>query len=116
MRRRESLALLYRGQQTFATGHGCAAGLADGSRTNQSWLGSYGDCHSRWWRFPGISPDLYRDKEMKDRILVAMQPLAGLVPGDDGFGGGAGDCGPVWGMDQTEEGRAGRAGWASGNR
>jgi hypothetical protein len=80
----ESLALLYRGQQTFATGHGCAADWRT-IKDNPELAWKLRGLPFPVVEVPSISPDLYRDKEMKDRILVAMQPLAGLVPGDDGL-------------------------------
>jgi hypothetical protein len=94
----QSLALLYRKAKTFAVGHGCAAnwesvkGTWQGQLIQQdrqsegtidekvNWVSA--ECFPSI-EIPGITPDVNR----KDgtTVEVAMAPLAGLVPNDDGF-------------------------------
>jgi hypothetical protein len=78
----ESLALLYRRAQMFATGHGCSA----------DWNVSKGDDRAMAVRAecfpavetPTITPDILRPDG--SRLVASMPALAGLTPGDDGFG------------------------------
>ena len=75
-----SLAVLYRGAQTFATGHGCSANwdrdVEDGSARTVSI-----ECFPVV-EVPNTTPDIIRSDG--SRLLVSMAPLAGLVDGDDG--------------------------------
>jgi len=75
-----SLALLYRGAQTFATGHGCSANwdrdVADGSTRTVSI-----ECFPVV-EVPNTTPDIIRSDG--SQLLVSMATLAGLVDGDDG--------------------------------
>ena len=77
----ESLALLYRRTQTFATGHGCATnwGADDGERGRVRWVSA--ECLPVV-DTPDITPEILR--EDKSPVVVAMAPLAGLVDGNDG--------------------------------
>jgi len=78
----QSLALLYHRLETFATGHGCAAG----------WDASEGEAKARVvsaeclpvFETPSITPDITRHDETP--VEIPMAPLADLVEGDDGFG------------------------------
>lgn len=95
----ESIALLYRRSQIFATGHGCAAnwGMGDGpveassiefSRVESS---NYEHKRVHWvsaeclpiFETPSMTPNVTR----KDgsQLEVSMAALAGLIPNDDGF-------------------------------
>lgn len=78
----KSLALLYRNYQTYAVGHGCAAdwGKKDGSgRTNNVTA----ECLPVF-ETPSTTPEIEDDD--RNPIKIAMAPLAGLAPGNDGFG------------------------------
>lgn len=79
----QSLALLYRREQTFAIGHGCAANW----RVN-SWghdrLSSVLAEPFPVVEIPSTTPEILR--EDGSRIEVSMAALAGLVPADDGMG------------------------------
>jgi hypothetical protein len=70
----QSLALLYRKMETYAVGHGCAANwdkeASDGIKT------VIAECLPTF-ETSSITPDI--------GIEVPMAPLAGLIPGDDGF-------------------------------
>jgi len=98
----QSLALMYRKAKTFAVGHGCAAnwesveGTWQGdlnAHNNQISIGSSnGNTEKVGWvsaeclpstEIPSITPDVKRTDG--SIVEVAMAPLAGLVPGDDGF-------------------------------
>jgi hypothetical protein len=76
-----SLALLYRGAQTYAIGHGCAAG----------WWGAPGQQRATSVRvepFPtsetySITPDIHREDGTELKVPMAL--LAGLVEGHDGL-------------------------------
>lgn len=97
----QSLALLYRKAKTFAVGHGCAADwesvkgmwqsqlLDDNRKSNPS---QDEEIERVGWvsaeslptvEIPSITPDVKR--EDGTTVEAAMAPLAGLVPGDDGF-------------------------------
>ena len=77
----ESLRLLYRGYQTFATGHGCAA----------DWDARMGDKRVSLvkaipfpvFETPSITPEIHRQD--KTEVLVSMGALAGLNEKDDGM-------------------------------
>jgi hypothetical protein len=78
----ESLALVYRKMETFAVGHGCSATWAKaiyGAKV--SWVSA--ECMPEF-ETPSITPDISRDDGTY--LEVSMAALAGLVPGDDGFG------------------------------
>ena len=94
----QSLALLYRKAKTFAVGHGCAANWESVEGT---WQGQFNNEDSSLenvservgWvsaeSFPSIEiPSITPDVKRKDgtAVEVAMAPLAGLVPDNDGFG------------------------------
>jgi hypothetical protein len=77
----QSLALLYRGVQTFAIGHGCAADweITDGSdRANEV----RAECLPVV-EVPSITPEIRRHD--RTRIAVSMRTLAGLEPHDSGI-------------------------------
>ena len=77
----KSLALLYRNYQTYAVGHGCAAdwGKKDcEDRTNKV----KAECLPVF-ETPSTTPEI--EDVAGNTIKVAMAPLAGLVPGKDGF-------------------------------
>lgn len=81
----QSLALLYRRMQTFATGHGCAAdwggetGVTDRMRCVRA-------APMPVVELPSTTPDIFRDKARQDPLMVPMAPLAGLVDDDNGIG------------------------------
>jgi hypothetical protein len=75
-----SLALLYRGKQTFATGHGCSANWDSDVRDGSTRTVSI-EC------FPVVEvPDTTPDIGRADgsQLQVSMATLAGLVDGNDG--------------------------------
>ena len=80
----ESLALLYRRMQTFATGHGCAAdwrgrsGVTDRMRSVRA-------APLPVVELPSTTPDIFSDEARQYPIMVPMAPLAGLVEGNDGI-------------------------------
>jgi len=77
----QSLALLYHRLETFAAGHGCAAG----------WDAKEGEAKARSvsaeclpvFETPSITPDITRHDGTP--VEIPMAPLAGLVEGDDGI-------------------------------
>ncbi|MEP7013294.1 MAG: helicase-related protein [Acidobacteriota bacterium] len=77
----ESFALLYRGWQAFATGHGCSA----------DWILDEGADRARAVRAeslpvtetPTVTPDITRTDGSP--LVASMVALGGLDPGDDGF-------------------------------
>ena len=80
----QSLALLYRRMQTFATGHGCAA----------DWRGRPGiTTRMRKVRaapfpaveLPSTTPDVFGKESPRSAIMIPMTPLAGLVENNDGL-------------------------------
>lgn len=77
----ESLDLLYRHAQTFATGHGCAAGwdaVPGAARAESVQADCLPACET-----PSITPDITRTEGTP--LEVPMANLAGLMPGMDGF-------------------------------
>ncbi|KAF1083762.1 hypothetical protein SPSYN_03111 [Sporotomaculum syntrophicum] len=78
----KSLALLYRKLETYAVGHGCAASWEIEPGTGMAMQVS-AECLPVV-EIPSTTPDITR----RDGSLVEvpMASLAGLVPGDDGFG------------------------------
>ena len=98
----QSLSLLYRNAQTFATGHGCAANWGMGEGPAEAGSIEYARVGSGWphlasksvqWasaecfpmiEIPGMTPNIRR--EDGSQIDVSMSVLAGLVPGDNGIG------------------------------
>lgn len=77
----QSLALLYRTRETYAVGHGCAA---DWEATESGKSPGFLRAESLpAVETPSITPDILDDQ--KRPIDVSMAPLAGLVPGNDGF-------------------------------
>ncbi len=77
----KSLALLYRNFQTYATGHGCAADW--GPKDNNDKVGKVTAECLPVFETPSTTPEIEDDSG--NPIKVAMAPLAGLVPGKDGF-------------------------------
>lgn len=75
----ESLRLLYRNQQTWATGHGCAADwmLNDDKRTALSVSATVLPCVE----LPAVTPDIRRPDGTP--LSIPMKRLAGLEPGTD---------------------------------
>jgi len=71
----QSLALLYRKMETYAVGHGCAANW-DKEASDGIVKTVIAECLPTF-ETPSITPDI--------GIEVPMAPLAGLIPGDDGF-------------------------------
>lgn len=77
----ESLSLLYRRSQMFATGHGCSADWSAKNGDDRT-LSTRAECFPLV-ETPTITPDIARPD---GTLLVASMPaLAGLVAGDDGF-------------------------------
>lgn len=77
----ESLALLYRSVRTYAIGHGCAADWDDPVGDRVIWVSAE---PFPIFEVPNITPNIRKlDGSMLPEI--PMQPLAGLVPEDDGF-------------------------------
>jgi len=97
----QSLAFLYRKATTFAVGHGCAANWESVEGTWQSQLierdlnlepNEIEGIERVGWvsavslpsiEIPSITPDVKRENGTV--VEVAMAPLAGIIPGDDGF-------------------------------
>ncbi len=77
----KSLALLYRNYQTYAVGHGCAAGWGVKNSTGKV-SKVIAECLPVF-ETPSITPEI--EDDAGNPIKVAMAPLAGLVPGNDGF-------------------------------
>ncbi|GAA6616838.1 helicase-related protein [Scytonema sp. NUACC26] len=71
----QSLALLYRKMETYAVGHGCAANWDKESSAGKV-KAVIAECLPTF-ETPSITPDI--------GIEVPMAPLAGLIPGNDGF-------------------------------
>lgn len=78
----QSLDLLYRAFQTFATGHGCAADWRFGKEGTEVAVRVSGNPFPTV-EVPRIAPDVFRPDGTP--ITVDMRPLAGLVSGDDGI-------------------------------
>ena len=78
----QSLALLYRRYETFGVGHGCAADwIVDPSVNRASEIRAEAVPE---FETPSVTPNLQRPDGTP--LEVSMAALAGLVPGDDGFG------------------------------
>ena len=77
----KSLALLYRNYQTYAVGHGCAADW--GTKDSTSKVSKVTAECLPIFETPSITPEI--EDDAGNPIKVAMAPLAGLVPGKDGF-------------------------------
>ncbi len=77
----ETLELLYRRAETFAVGHGCAAGW-DAVPGEARVAVVRAECLPEF-ETPSITPDITRRDG--SAIEVSMAALAGLVPGQDGF-------------------------------
>lgn len=77
----KSLALLYRNYQTYAVGHGCAAGW--GAKDSAHRVGKVVAECLPVFETPSTTPEI--EDDAGNPIKVAMAPLAGLVPGKDGF-------------------------------
>jgi hypothetical protein len=76
-----SMALLYANTPTFAVGHGCAADWSSALGST-----SVGEVRAECfpvYEAPSVTPDV--DLEDGGRLEVAMGPLAGLAPDDDGL-------------------------------
>ena len=78
----ESLALLYRENETFAIGHGCAADWSINA-TRTSAVAITAECLPTF-ETPSVTPDIRRRDGSP--IDVSMAALAGLMQGEDGFG------------------------------
>lgn len=77
----KSLALLYRNYQTYAVGHGCAADWE--AKDSAHKVGKViAECLPVF-ETPSTTPEI--EDDAGNPIKVAMAPLAGLVPGKDGF-------------------------------
>lgn len=77
----QSSALLYRGCQTFAVGHGCAADWEAEPGERVAWVNAE---VLPTYETKSITPDILRPKG--GALQVPMAPLAGLTsPGDGGF-------------------------------
>lgn len=77
-----SIALLYRHEQTYAVGHGCAANWDQtvwGERA--SWISAE---NFPTFEVPSTTPVITRKDGTP--LQVSMAALAGLLPSDDGFG------------------------------
>jgi hypothetical protein len=82
----QSLALLYRNEETFAVGHGCAANWDRVVKNRRAtWVAAES---LPTFEVPSITPEILRDDG--SFLKVSMASLAGLVPDDDGFGSLAG--------------------------
>ena len=77
----QSLALLYRKDETFGVGHGCAAEWQVNPVTNMVTQISAEALPE--FEAPSITPNVHRSDGTV--VEVPMNVLAGLVPGDDGF-------------------------------
>ena len=77
----QSLALLYRKDETFGIGHGCAAEWQVDKGTNRATRISAEALPE--FETPSITPNVHRSDGTV--VEVPMDALAGLVPGDDGF-------------------------------
>ena len=76
----QALDLLYRDFETYAIGHGCGA---DWSRSESAYAaGRIFAVALPSFETPSITPEIHRPDG--SRVEVAMAPLAGLVPDDDG--------------------------------
>jgi hypothetical protein len=78
----QSLDLLYRDAETFAVGHGCAAEWVASEVSGRAAEVS-AECLP-WFETASITPAITREDGTD--VAVSMGALAGLVPGDDGFG------------------------------
>ena len=76
-----SIALLYRHEETYAVGHGCAA---DWDRVVQNERASWVSAENLpTFEVPSTTPEITRKDGTP--LQVSMAALAGLVPGDDGY-------------------------------
>ncbi len=75
------LDLLFRRHRTYAVGHGCAADWSDSDFGDGS-IGSLRATPLPEYETPSITPEI--KDAVGNEITVAMQPLAGLVEGEDG--------------------------------
>ncbi len=78
----ESLALLYRQEETFATGHGCAAGWEREVQSNRVRELTAESLPS--FEVASITPEIRR--EDGSQLEVPMATLAGIIPGAAGDG------------------------------
>lgn len=78
----KSLTLLYRNYQTYATGHGCAADWGEKDRDDKVDK-VMAECLPVF-ETPSTTPEI--EDSAGNPIKVSMASLAGLVPGQDGFG------------------------------
>ncbi|MBM7841618.1 helicase-related protein [Herpetosiphon giganteus] len=82
----QSLSLLYRHAEIFATGHGCAADWGIASTSLEKSKGYVGWVSAECLpcvETPSITPDILDSSG--EKIIVPMAPLAGLIATDDGF-------------------------------
>ena len=78
----QSFELLDRHQQTFAIGHGCAGDWEASENSNRA-SQVFGNCLPRH-ELPSFTPNIQRS-DGSGPLEVAMAPLAGIVPDDDGM-------------------------------
>lgn len=76
----QSISLLYRKAETYAVGHGCAAGWKHSGDKNAYSVRA--ECLPAF-ETPSITPDITRKDGSP--IEVSMAALAGIIPGDNGL-------------------------------